>query len=166
MRMAVYALAGFVLLILALYGWGLVLPEAHMVSVSRELNVPPMRVFERITDFAGHPEWRKEVKAVRVDGASGRVVEVNSMGELPYRVVRRECPRVLETRIDGGRDLGFGGTWLFEIDELGTGSRVTITERGEVYSPLFRVMGKLFFPVDQTARTYLEDLARSFDLAQ
>lgn len=166
MRLAVYALVGFVLLICALYGWGLILPEAHLVRVSREFKVPPMQVFERITDFAGHPRWRKGVKAVHADGAAGRVVEVNSMGELPYLVVRREAPRVLETRIDGGRELGFGGTWLFEIEELGMGSRLTITERGEVYSPLFRVMGKLFFPVDQTAMTYLEDLARSFDVAR
>lgn len=163
MRIAIYCIVGFVLMFAALYGWGVALPAAHTVRVFRQVNASPEQVFERVTDFASHAKWRKDVKSVKFDASTSRVVEVNSMGELPYVVVRKESPTLLETRIDSGRELGFGGTWLFEFERSSGGTLVTITERGEVYSPMFRVMGKLFFPADKTAKSYLEDLALSFN---
>ncbi len=162
MRMIVYALVGLVVFAAVLYGWGWVLPEEHVVELSREFAAGPDAVFARIIDFEAAPKWRRDIKSVRYDRVAQRVVETNSMGEMPYRIVRVDAPRRLETEIDGGRALGFGGTWVFSVEAVGTGSRVQITERGRVYSALFRVMGKLFFPVDKTAREYLEDLEKSF----
>ena len=162
MRMLVYSLVGLVVLAAGLYGWGLVLPEEHLVELSREIGAGPDLVFARIVDFEAASQWRRDVKSVTYDRAAQRVVETNSMGEMPYRIVRLDAPRRLETEIDGGRELGFGGTWVFEVEPMGSGSRVKITERGRVYSALFRVMGKLFFPAEKTAREYLEDLEKSF----
>jgi hypothetical protein len=39
----------------------------------------------------------------------------------------------------------FGGTWTFDIVPTPTGSRVTITERGEIYNVIFRALSKLVF---------------------
>lgn len=160
--MLVYALVGLVVLAVGLYGWGWMLPEEHVVELSREVGAGPDLVFARIVDFEAASRWRRDVKSVTYDRAAQRVVEKNSMGELPYRIVRLDAPRRLETEIDGGLDLGFGGTWVFEVEAAGTCSRVKITERGRVYSAFFRVIGKLFFPADKTAREYLEDLEKSF----
>ncbi len=54
--------------------------------------------------------------------------------------------------------LPFGGTWDISISPEGTGSRITITENGEIYNPVFRVMSKL---MNQTATidSYLTGLA-------
>ena len=41
------------------------------------------------------------------------------------------------TRI-ADRNLPFGGTWMVEIVPADGGSKVTITENGEVYNPFFR----------------------------
>ena len=162
MRMLVYALLGLVILAAGLYGWGWILPEDHVVELTREIGAGPDLVFARIVDFKAASQWRRDVKSVTYDRAAQRVVEQNSMGEMPYRIVRLDAPRRLETEIDGGKELGFGGTWVFEVEAVGAGSRVKITERGRVYSALFRVMGKLYFPADKTAREYLEDLEKSF----
>ncbi len=100
---------------------------------------------------------------VAYDFAAQRVVEKNSMGELPYRILKLEAPRLLVTEIDGGKDLGFGGTWTLTVVPCGGGSTVRIVERGSVYSMLFRVVSKLFIPNDKSAKTYLEDLARAMN---
>ena len=148
MKMIVYLFIGLVVLVASLYAWGLVLPEEHVVEVSREIRVAPDVVFARLVAFEEHPKWRRDVKSVVFDRAAQRVVEKNSMGELPYRVVKRE--------------LGFGGTWRVEVEESGSGTRVKITEQGRVYSLMFRVMGKLFFAPEKTATNYLEDLVKSY----
>ncbi len=163
MKLILYALGTLVLLALALYGWGLSLPQDHEVKVIRNIPAPPDRVFAKIADFANHPQWRTGVTSVTYDAAAKRVVEKSSMGALPYRIVNLDPPRVLMTEIDGGKELGFGGVWVFTVEPFNGGSTVTIVERGSVYSPLFRVMSKLFFPSDKTAKTYLEDLARAMN---
>ena len=57
-------------------------------------------------------------------------------------------------------NLSFGGTWTFEIAPQDSGSEILITENGEIYNPLFRVMSKLFFSPTATIETYLADLKK------
>ena len=162
-KMILYAIGGLVLLALALYGWGLSLPTDHAITVSKSLTAPPSQVFATIANFVDHPKWRSGVTRVDYDLAARRVVEKNSMGELPYKILKLDAPRLLVTEIDGGKDLGFGGTWVVTVAPIDGGSLVTIVEQGSVYSPFFRLMSKLFFPSDKTAKTYLDDLARKLN---
>ena len=37
----------------------------------------------------------------------------------------------------------FGGTWTFEVVPMPSGSRLTITERGEIYNVIFRTLSRL-----------------------
>ena len=46
----------------------------------------------------------------------------------------------------------------FELAAAGTGTRLTITERGEVYNPLFRVMSRFILGHTATIDRYLADL--------
>jgi hypothetical protein len=54
--------------------------------------------------------------------------------------------------------LPFGGTWTYELEPSAGGTSVTLTEDGEVYNPLFRVMQKLFFSPYKTIDTFLGNL--------
>jgi hypothetical protein len=61
----------------------------------------------------------------------------------PFRcVVEQDAPRLLVRKIVGEK--AFGGTWTFEIAPEGhEASTLTITERGDVYNPLFRTAMRL-----------------------
>ena len=137
------------------------LPEDHEVKLSRNFSASPEQVFENIAGFANHPKWRSGVTSVSYDPAAKSVVEKNSMGTLPYKILKMDAPRILVTEIDGGKELGFGGTWVFTLAPFKGGTALSITERGQVYGPFFRVMSKLFFPYDRTVKTYLDDLAKA-----
>jgi hypothetical protein len=56
----------------------------------------------------------------------------------------------------------FGGTWTFEVEPAADGCNVTITERGEVYNPFFRFMGRFVLGYSGTLNAYLQALARHF----
>jgi hypothetical protein len=63
-------------------------------------------------------------------------------GDVKTEVVEQDAPRLLVTKIIGQK--AFGGTWTFEIAPEGhEAATLTITERGEVYNPLFRTVMRL-----------------------
>ncbi|MEZ4457628.1 MAG: SRPBCC family protein [Gemmatimonadales bacterium] len=154
-------LGAVVLLGLGVWVVGTMLPSGHVARMAIDLPVAPDTVWARIADVEGTPAWRSDVRSVEalpaVDGRA-RFVEVTGHGRTPYEVLAQEPPARQQVRVvDDG--LPFGGTWTWELTPQGGGTRLQITEDGFVRSPLFRVMGRLFFPPTATMRTYLGDLS-------
>jgi len=58
------------------------------------------------------------------------------------------------------KGLPFGGSWDYRIEPVGAGSRITITENGEVYNPIFRFVSKYFMGHTATIDKYLTALAK------
>ena len=50
----------------------------------------------------------------------------------------------------------FGGTWTFEVVPTPSGSRLTITERGEIYNVVFRALARYAFGYTGTMDSFLE----------
>ena len=158
MKVTAVALAA---LAVVFYIWARLLPLQHTVRLTRDFPASPERVFSVITAFTELPKWRSGMKSVTYDATRRRVVETNSMGVLPYLIQKQEGPHLLVTRIDGGQELGFGGTWTYGIEPApGGGTRLTITEEGEVPNLMFRWMARYVFGHERTLRTYLDDLGR------
>jgi hypothetical protein len=70
-------------------------------------------------------------------------------------VAEASPPTRFVTKID---DPGqpFGGTWTFEIAPLGDArARLTLTERGEIYNPIFRFMARFVFGYTATLDSFL-----------
>jgi hypothetical protein len=133
---------------------GLLLPKGHVASRTVRLRQPPEAVWRVLTAYAEHPAWRTDLERVeRLADREGRQVwnEVHKDGsKMPMETMEAVPPQRLVRRI-ADPDLPFGGTWTFELAPQGDGCALTITERGEVYNPIFRTMSKFF------------DLRRSID---
>ncbi len=56
----------------------------------------------------------------------------------------------------------FGGTWTYVLVPDVAGTRLTITEDGEVYNPLFRFLSRFVFSQTATIDTYLRHLEAAF----
>jgi uncharacterized protein YndB with AHSA1/START domain len=141
---------------------GLALPKGHRASRTMTLAADPARVFAIVSDFKRYPEWRPDVKKIEVDGNGGPgtiVREESTMGTIPFKVETLVPPSRMMMRI-ADPNLGFGGTWTYDLQSHGTGTSLTITEDGEVYNPLFRVMQKFFFSPYKTIDTYLANLQK------
>jgi hypothetical protein len=75
--------------------------------------------------------------------------------------VRAERPTTLVTRITD-KSLPFGGRWEYRVAGEGGGSRVRITEHGEVYNPVFRFVSRFIMGHTATASAYLKALGARF----
>jgi hypothetical protein len=82
--------------------------------------------------------------------------------EIPVVVEVSDPPRRLLTRIAGDK-LPFGGTWDFRIEPDGANaSRVTITENGSVYNPIFRFVSRFVMGHTATIDKFLRVLGKRF----
>jgi len=143
-----------------LVGWRLA--QSHRASLTKLFAADPESLWSNITDVEVFPSWRQGVKHVqRLPDQDGMPmwVEESQSGKITFAVERMERPRVLVTRI-ANRDLPFGGTWTYEIKPEGNGSRLTITEDGEIYNPLFRFMARFVLGYEATMRAYVASLEK------
>jgi hypothetical protein len=130
-----YPLAVLVAIVLGAFGFGASLPTAHVTSRSRRIPARPEIVWGLINDPVATKGWGGNVKTEPVE---------------------QDAPRLLVTKIVGEK--AFGGTWTFEIAPEGhDASTLTITERGEIYNPLFRTVMRLI-GLTRTMDAYLAKL--------
>lgn len=158
MKTVIRILIALGVVILAVVITGTLLPEKHEASVSREFQSNRDEVWKILSDFAHWPEWRTDLKEIRL--GSNTFTEVSASGEsVEYRVEEFTTPERMVTRITT-TGLPYGGAWNYELVATDTGCRLTITEEGEVYNPVFRFMSRFVFGHESTMRQYLDDLAK------
>jgi hypothetical protein len=126
------ALAALVLVVAAI-GW--LLPRDHVAARSATFRTRPAAIFAQIASL-----------------------EIGARDDVPIAIVEQRPPDRLVTRI-ADPDLPFGGTWTFELTPEGSGTRLTITERGYVSNPIFRVISRFVLGHEATMASYLRELA-------
>jgi len=163
MKWVVRFVGAVVALVLVVVGVGWLLPQSHRASVTATVDAGPEEVWTAITDVEGFPRWRSDVDRVERlerEGTEAAWVEHGPTGPLPMEVAESAPPTRLVARIiDDG--LPFGGTWTYELSPAGSGTRLTLTEDGEVYNPFFRFVSRFVMGHERTMRRYLGDLTAS-----
>jgi uncharacterized protein YndB with AHSA1/START domain len=136
---------------------GSLLPQNHTASRTAHFSQTPETVWAAITDVAAFPSWRSEVESVvQLAPQNDKPVwrETSHRGEsITYASETWEPPRHLVTRITD-KNLPFGGSWDYALSPSGTGSTLTITEHGEIYNPVFKVVSR-FMSKTATMDAYL-----------
>lgn len=141
---------------------GMALPQDHVARRSAHLSAPPDKVWSIVTDVRSYPAWRSDVASVEMLSVSGGRVawrEVSPKGnKLAFEAVTPDAPSHFVTVITD-KGIPFGGSWDYRITPDGTGSRITITENGQVYNPIFRFISKYVLGHTATLDKYLTSLA-------
>ena len=133
-------------------------------SVARSLRSrrPPQEVWQVISDFAAVPTWHPELKTVeRLPDRSGHEVwrETDRRGyPVQLETIEALAPLHLVRHISD-EDGPFSGQWEFDLQPAGEGSRITLTERGDIANPFFRVMFWTFMTPAFYLEMYLRALA-------
>jgi uncharacterized protein YndB with AHSA1/START domain len=164
MKLVLLIGSGVVALVIVVLIIGALLPKEHVASREIVLRRPPPEVYATLRDFAGAPKWRPDLERIEMlDDVDGRVRfrEHSRQGRITYEVVQDSPPEKLITRIVD-RDLGYFGSWTCLLSPTNDGTRLQITEKGEVPNVLFRFMSRFVFGHTATMDAYLRALARKF----
>ena len=158
------SLIGIVILIFAVMALiGSRLPRTHTASRSIVLRQQRPNVYSVMRDFKSASAWRSDVKSVEVVETPGQKTRFTEHGsdDMNYEVVedvpnQRMATRILNT------DLGYSGQWTYELTDENGGTRVKITEDGDVSNVLFRFMSRYIFGHTSTIDSYLTALGKKF----
>lgn len=134
MRWVIWIVASLVAVVGVIALIGFFLPVSHVASRSAEFDKPVEQVFALMSNPAAYEQWWL--------GAT-----------VKSEVVEMVPPSKVVTRVVG--ETQFGGTWTIDITPTPAGSRVTITERGEIYNVLFRALSKLVLGYTRTMESCL-----------
>jgi hypothetical protein len=142
MKIALIVVGVLVLLVAGVVAIGAMLPKRHVAARSAVFKASPERLF---TLIAGNQEWRPDVKRCELiteDGGRQFQRETSKHGEtILYELEGSKPPLAIQRRI-ATRNLPFGGTWSFALEPESAGTRVRITEDGEIYNPFFRFVSR------------------------
>ena len=168
MRTAIYIVVGIVGVLVLLVGImalvGSMLPKNHVATRSAFLHKPPREVYALVRDFASAPKWRTDLKQVEVDEKPGGPVYFREIGKndtVNYELTEDSPDQRMVTTIRD-TDLGYSGKWTYTFVPENGGTRLSITEDGEISNVLFRFMSRYIFGTTSTIDSYLTSLARHF----
>ena len=157
-----FVMGAIVAVICALLVGGLLTPRKHVASRSITLRAAPDLVWSAVHDVARYGEWRHEIEDSSVVDAEQpqlRWREISTRGSVTFGVTVDEPPHRFAARILDD-DLPYSGEWTWQVDAELHGTRVTITERGEIGNPVFRFIGAHLTGYTRSIDTYLNGLAR------
>lgn len=136
-------------------------PRQHIAMESVVLPVAPEVVYAAVRDIESAPSWRSDLQRVEVlpDRGDNRVYrEIGDDGATTFEVTEDRPNERLTTQIaDVGR--AFSGRWVFQFAPAeGGGTRLTLTEIGDVPNPALRFLASTIFGWEGSMRQYLGDL--------
>lgn len=164
MRILLIAVAALLVVVALVLVIGAMLPREHRATREITLNRSPREVYAVAHDFGSAPSWRRNLLQVEwPDPVNGlvRFREVSKDGSVTYEVVEDTPGEKLITRIVD-RDLGYSGSWTYEFSPTRDGTRIRITEDGEVSNILFRFVSRFVFGHASTLDSYLRALGAKF----
>lgn len=151
--------------------YGRSLPREHEVRSSITLVAQPDTVFQTIRKIGNNPLWWSDLKSVRqVPGRRRETWEQNmggGMGLITIEIAslvdgQQMVTRVVQSEEESEAEPSWGGTWTYRVSPTASGTQVSITEKGWVDPPFFRIImmvrGKY-----RTVDSYLTSLAAHFD---
>ena len=161
MKILLIVVGCIALLCVIVFVTGLLLPKAHVASRSAQFRGTREQLFSLI---AGPQNWRPDVLRYQtLPDSRGRtlVSETTRNGEtITYELLDRTPPASLTRRI-ATENLPYGGSWTFSLQPGNGVTVVRITEHGEVYNPVFRLMSRFVFGYTHGMDAYLRALGKA-----
>jgi len=140
---------------------GYSLPVEHSASRSIRIDRPVGEVYRAVRDLPNHPTWRPGLDRIEILSEENGRVRFREYGwddpvtyELSEDIPER---RLVTTILD--KDLGYSGSWTYDLSANAGSTRLTITENGEVTNPAFRFMSRYVFGYTAGIDAYLRALA-------
>lgn len=139
-RLAIRAIGLLLLVGAALFLIGSLRAPGHSATTQAVYPVPQQEVWDTLTAFDRWGAWYPEVSRVTAlpeRAGYRRIVVTGEWGEVPTELTVWAPPHRLRTEMDQGT---FSGSWTWELTPVPEGTKVTVTEAGEVRSPFFRAL--------------------------
>jgi uncharacterized protein YndB with AHSA1/START domain len=142
-------------------GYGFVRNEPVKGHAEVIISAPREQVFALLADPRRTPEWRTEVEAIHDYRETGNGLaawtEVSGGAELDLRISERVDNERIVIVVDD-EFAHYRGEWVFTFSDHEGGTRLAVTEAGEVPNPFIRGMFHLLANRDKTQQAHLDSI--------
>lgn len=138
MKWVLYPIAALILLVAALYVFGLTRPESIEFSLQTDIAAPPEKVFALVSNPLEIPKWYPAVEKVEILSQKPlryRMTMGGTVGEMEE--VERESPMRLVTKTVGD-SMGMDAEWDFSVTAAGSGTKIDEKVKMKFHSPWMR----------------------------
>lgn len=163
-RAVLLTLGAIVLLVVATLVYGTTRPRDHVATSSVTIPQPIDSVWGVVRDPGSLVGiWPELTRASRLEDPAGRELweEFVDGFEMRLHVSEATAPIRMVTTVDAAPDAAFGGQWIYQLEPVEGGTRLTVTEAGWIGNPFFRAMGHLF-GLHHSIEGYLRAVGRRF----
>jgi uncharacterized protein YndB with AHSA1/START domain len=154
-----------VVAVAAVLGSGYFFPPEYSFKRMVVISQPPDAVWQVLTDYAAHPEWRSNLRGMeRIQNRDDR--ETWQATDMAGRQATMEIAQAIPphklvclfVNAHGVPEM----TWEFDVAAVGKASEVEMFQSSTIPDPWMRVVER-FAPGTRTADDFLKSLARKFD---
>lgn len=132
---------------------GLLMPAERSFTNEIEINAPPEKVWQVLTDRARYTEWQTEITRVEVvDDKNWTEYLKNSPEPLKFKLVKDNRPSSMEFHYTMGES--FEGHWRGEITPTTAGVKLRTTDSSHAKNWPTKVLMGLFFDIDTFAKNW------------
>ena len=140
--------------------YGSSVPEAHTASGSEVIKADIDDVFAMQADVQKHPEWHDLVAEIKdykeeEDGTASWHEVWKDGNEFGMKRTAYIEGKLIRVQIEDKAEV-FNGSWTFDFEEVEGGTKVTITENGNIPNAFIRGMYHLTTEPDQTLKEHLK----------
>jgi uncharacterized membrane protein len=121
---------------------GALMPRDHVATSTITLKQPPDAVYALVRNIGGMKTWWRDLKvSTRITDVPGERWKQEASGfSMQIDIIDESAPHRFTTRIVEEKGAPFGGAWIYEFAPAGQGTTVSITEKGWIGPPPFRVI--------------------------
>jgi hypothetical protein len=152
MRIVIIILIVIVTLVIIMILIGRMLPVKHTVSQSHIFRSSTDDVWKVVSNINEWKAWRSDLKNLEITSATTFKAD-----NVDYSI-SNSVPGVSFTTIIVTKDLPYGGSWNYVFEKEGSGCKLTVTENGEVFNPLFRFLSKYVFGHEGSMKSFMQSL--------
>ncbi len=154
MKFFIIILSVLLIIGLFLYLFGNSLPPTQELKTQIQIKAPIAKVWLIMTTWADQPQWRKNIREVKIL-TSSQFSEIPKRGKpIHFQVLEREEPKRIKLKMSGG----VTGSYSAELLEESGITTVKITESITIQSAFQRILNKVFFNLEEFAKEYLTAL--------
>lgn len=146
------------------YGLGKRLPVEHTVVAAQTIAAPPAKVWGLLVNVDAQPTWRHGLKSLEElpeQNGHQRWTEHYSGAQMTFQLIESDPmkSRVVQLEPQGA---SMDGEWIYQLLPMDDGrTSVTITEHGNLYSPLYRFLMHYILGDTFNQKRYLDDLNKA-----
>jgi uncharacterized membrane protein len=147
---------------LGMCAYGSSIPESHTSTGSETIKADIDDVFALQANVQKYPEWHDLVKEIRdykeePNGAASWTEEWKDGNVFAMKRTAYIKEKLIRVEIEDTNEV-FSGSWTFDFADLEEGTKVTITENGNIPNNFIRGMYHLTSEPDQTLKEHLRRL--------